>query len=316
MSEKTKIQFYSGGHLLTGFWYPPENADGPAPSIVCCHGFSAMIEVQTVGIPEALSEAGYGVLTYYSRGVGESEGPRGRVIPREQVEDARNAVTYLQTRDDVDPSAIGVFGSAWGCGVGVVAAAEDTRIKAIVGTVGIGDCERWLRSERPRWEWEAFLTRLREDRARRVLTGESEVVHPNEIHIPDRAASEARDRQWNEFIAKSGYRGYPLETAEAVVEFKPESVVDRISPRAALFIHMGKDITVLPEESRSLYAKAAAPKKLVIFEGRKHYDTFQFTNPEVFAQIMEIAIDWLDTYVRAAAPDLTVSVDVIESAGR
>ena len=298
--EREQVSFYSAGHKLTGYWYPPKAPAGRAPAVVCGHGFSAMIDLQMVGIPEALSEAGFGALTFYSRGLGESEGPRGRVIPWEQVADMRNAVTYLQTRDDVDPERIGVFGSAWGCSIGVAAAAIDERIKALVGTVGIGDCERWLRSERPRWDWVKFLERLEADRKRRVLTGASEVVHPNEIHIPDRAASKARDEQWNAFIAKSGYAGYPLETAEAVIEFKPEQLVARIAPRAAMFIHMEKDVTVPPEESVSLYEKAGEPKRLVVMKGRVHYDTFKFTNPEVFAEIMGMALEWYREHLAAA----------------
>lgn len=296
--EPEDVYFYSAGHRLRGFWYPPANADGPVPAVVCGHGFSGMIGLQMVGIPETLSAAGYGVLTYYSRGIGESEGPRGRVIPREQVEDMRNAVTYVQTRGEVDPARIGLFGSAWGCSVAVVAAAEDKRVKGLVGTVGIGDCERWLRSERPRWEWKAFTERIAADRIRRVRTGESEVVNPNEIHIPDHAASAARDKEWVEFCAKSGYKGYPLETAEAVIEFKPERVVGDIAPRAVMFIHMGEDVTVPPEESLSLYAHANEPKKVMVLEGRQHYDTFQFRNPEVFSEFMKDAVAWLDTYVK------------------
>jgi fermentation-respiration switch protein FrsA (DUF1100 family) len=221
------------------------------------------------------------------------------VIPWEQVEDIRNAITYLQTRSEIDPDRIGLFGSAWGCSTAVATAALDNRVQCLVGTVGIGDCERWLKSERPRWEWAKFLKRLEDDRKARVLTGESAVVHPNEIHIPDRAASKARDESWTAFIKKSGYAGYPLETAEAVIEFKPEQFVSKISPRAALFIHMGEDVTVPPEESSSLYQKAGEPKKLVIMKGRSHYDTFQFTNPTVFAEIMTIALDWYKQHLSA-----------------
>ena len=135
--EKEEVRFYSAGHKLKGNFYPPKGAAGKVPGIVCCHGFSAMIEVQMVGIPESLSEAGYGVLTFYCRGLGESEGPRGRVIPMEQAEDIRNAITYLQTRAGIDPRKIGLFGSAWGCSTGVAAAAADSRVKCLVGTVGI-----------------------------------------------------------------------------------------------------------------------------------------------------------------------------------
>ena len=295
--EKEEVNFYSGGHKLVGYFYSSKASGKKVPGIVLCHGFSGMVEVQGQGIPESLSEAGYGVLTFYCRGIGRSDGPKGRLIPWEQVEDIRNAITYLQTRTDIDPNKIGLFGSAWGCSTAVGAAAVDSRAKCLVGTVGIGDCERWLKSERPRWEWVKFLKRIEEDRKRRVLTGKSLVVHPNEIHIPDVAASKARDEKWNSFLKKSGYEGYPLETADATIEFKPELVVDRISPRPVLFIHMENDLTVPAEESHSMYQKAKEPKKLVIMEGCDHYDTFKFTNPTVFEKIMTIAIDWYKEYL-------------------
>ena len=47
-----------------------------------------------------------------------------------------------------------------------------------------------------------------------------------------------------------------------------------------------------------MYERAKEPKKLVIMDGRAHYDTFKFTNPEIFAQIMAIAIDWYGDHFR------------------
>src|SRR5690606_18554718 len=94
------------------------------------------------------------------------------------------------------------------------------------------------------------------------------------------------------------------ETAEAVIEFKPVEVVHKIAPRPVLFIHMGEDITVPVEESITMYEAAREPKKLVVMEGRQHYDTFKFTNPEVFEQVMVTAIDWFDQFLKTdALPD-------------
>ncbi|HVY20281.1 MAG TPA: alpha/beta fold hydrolase [Bauldia sp.] len=290
--DRESVNFYSAGHKLQGYFYMPKNPKGKVPGLVICHGFSAMIETITAGVPEALSDAGYAVLLYYSRGVGESEGPRGRVIPMEQVDDIRNALTYMQCRDEVDPNRVALYGSAFGCSTGVVAAAMDKRVKCFVGNVGMGDCERWLKSERSRWDWIAFLKRLEADRRQRVLTGKSEIVQPNEIHIPDRVAAKARDQKWEEFRKKSGYDGYPLETAEALIEFKPELVIDRISPRPLMLIAMEFDVTSDVEETRSMFEKAHEPKKLVIMEGAVHYDAFKFTNPVVFEKIMKETIDF------------------------
>jgi uncharacterized protein len=295
--ESEQVNFYSAGHKLTGYWYPPKDAKDIVPGIVCCHGFSGMIDHQLVGVPETLSDAGYAALTFYCRGIGESEGPRGRMIPWEQVDDIRNAITYMQTRAEVAPDRIGLFGSAFGCSTGSCAAAIDERAKCFVGLVGTGDCERWLKTERSRYEWPRFLQRVEEDRKKRVLTGESEIVHINEIHIPDDAASSMRTGRWEQHIRKYGYSGYPLETADAMLEFKPERLVHKIAPRAAMFIHMGNDITVPPEESISMYEHAGEPKRVVILEGREHYEAFKFAGSQGFAEVMDAALSWYSKYL-------------------
>ena len=59
------------------------------------------------------------------------------------------------------------------------------------------------------------------------------------------------------------------------------------------------DLTVPAEESQSLYDHAKEPKKVVIMEGRHHYDAFKFTNPEVFSEIMTITLDWFGTHMVA-----------------
>ena len=61
--EKQDIFFYSAGHRLKGYWYPPHGATGPVPGIVCCHGFSAISMCRWSAFRRVLSEAGYDDLT-------------------------------------------------------------------------------------------------------------------------------------------------------------------------------------------------------------------------------------------------------------
>ena len=90
-----KINFYSGpGYKLRGYIYSPKTQGNKVPGIVCCHGWSGVLDASHE-IAERLSEAGYVTLLIQHRGLGESEGPRGRMIPCEQAEDVRNAITYL-----------------------------------------------------------------------------------------------------------------------------------------------------------------------------------------------------------------------------
>jgi Predicted hydrolase of the alpha/beta superfamily len=106
------VGFYSNGHRLSGILRIPEEfKDGEKkPGIVVCHGFAAFKEM--VPLPQvatAFTEAGYVTLTFDYRGFGTSEGPRWRLIPMEEVEDIRNAITFLQSRPEVDKEKL-VYG--------------------------------------------------------------------------------------------------------------------------------------------------------------------------------------------------------------
>src|SRR6516225_8890464 len=60
---------------------------------------------------------------------------RTRLIPLDQVQDYRNAISFLQGEPGVDPDRIGIWGSSFAGGNVVVVAALDSRVKAIVGQV-------------------------------------------------------------------------------------------------------------------------------------------------------------------------------------
>ncbi len=295
-----KVSFYSEGYKLSGYFRLPKvkSKAKRVPGIVCAQGYGGFydLEVLMQDIGERLSKAGYATLIFYHRGLGDSEGPKGRVIPTEQAEDIRNGITYLQTRKEVDPDKIGLYGTSFGGGNVVYAAGMDKRAKCVVSTGGIGNCERWLKSLRRSWEWKEFLKKVEEDRKQRVLSGKSQIVDPYEIVLPPPEVYENKQIRYG-YLEKFGIKGYPLETADAMLTYKPESVADRISPRALMIIHTGNDVMVPPEESLSIYEKAKEPKKLVILEGHVHYDVYKYKNPVIFEKVMSMATDWFKQYL-------------------
>ena len=104
----------------------------------------------------------------------------------DQVEDWRSAVTYLTARPEIDPARIGAFGSGGtGGGNAVMAAGLDDRIGATVSQGPVADGRDWLHRMRREYEWLEFLDEFRQDRLRRVTTGEAELVAPRDgIMVP------------------------------------------------------------------------------------------------------------------------------------
>ena len=185
--DPTRVTFFSDGIQLVGYLYlPPDfQEDQRRSAVLVCHGFGAH---QARFLPEIaghLAAQGHVVMMFDYRGFGESEGPRWKMIPLEQVADIRNALTFLSMQPSVDPDRIGLYGTSFGGANVVYAAAEDSRVQCVVSTVGVGNGARWLRSLRREWEWRDFLGELEEDRETRVTTGKSRVVGRLHIMTPD-----------------------------------------------------------------------------------------------------------------------------------
>jgi pimeloyl-ACP methyl ester carboxylesterase len=210
-----------------------------------------------------------------------------------------NAVTFMQQRSEVDPEKIGLFGVSFGGATVTYTGAIDQRVKCIVEVAGPGDGERLARSKRPTWEWLKFMDELKEDRIRRVLTGQSKRV-PYQVMCPQ--GPEIRARQETMYAPEQRYEGqypegYPLESADESLTFKPESVVHLISPRAILFIHTERDTMVPVEEARIMYAKAGEPKKIFTIPGVDHKEVYEEINPDVFGIVMQETVKWFNEHL-------------------
>src|ERR1700754_4077711 len=107
----TEVTFFSEGERIAALWRTPDDGEGPLRAIVQGPGWLGLKDAKLyVRYHEALTAAGFAVLVFDYRGFGDSEGEK-KLSPSVQLQDLRNAVTYLTTRDDVDSDRIGVFGS-------------------------------------------------------------------------------------------------------------------------------------------------------------------------------------------------------------
>jgi uncharacterized protein len=86
----------------------------------------------------ALADAGYLVLRYDKRGIGQSGGRAEAATLADFAEDLRAAVKFAAERKDVDPKQIAVLGHSEGGSVAMLAAAKEKRINALVLVAAIG----------------------------------------------------------------------------------------------------------------------------------------------------------------------------------
>ncbi len=267
------VRFYSEAAPMAGILFVPDDLPRgeQRPGIVFCHGFTAVKEVLLPEAARRLAQLGYVVLTFDYRFLGESGGePRRQILPMLQIQDIRNAVTFIQHQPEVIADRIGLLGVSLGGANVSYAAGVEERVKATVSVCGIGDCGRWIRDACHFWEWKTLQQRLAEDRRERVLHGRLQYVQAKDIVPEPESTSKLFEQILHQYPQWS--REITLASGEALIAYKPESVVANVAPRAIMWLHGDADDRVSMEESQSMYQKAGDPKKLVILPGRGHSD--------------------------------------------
>src|SRR5260221_1991451 len=140
MTEQA-VTFPSAGLKLSGVVHVPR---GLKPSerrgaFLVLHGFgSNKTSSNTMAPTKVLSDLGYVVLRFDMRGCGDSEGEFGRVICLDQVEDTRNALTFLAQHPAVDPARTGLIGSSFGGAVPSFTGGVYAPVAAVISNRGLG----------------------------------------------------------------------------------------------------------------------------------------------------------------------------------
>ncbi|MEY2620844.1 MAG: hypothetical protein RIT26_664 [Pseudomonadota bacterium] len=280
------VHFYSDGLRLSGRFTPAKGMKKGErrPAVICLHGYSGRKDVYMPAYIRELTQAGYHTLDFFHRGFGDSEGIRLRNNPWEQVADTLSALIYMQQRPEVDVNRIALYGTSFGGTVAIQAAAQNKGFKCVISVGSPANVERSFRSKRTYGEWLDWEDQLKEDRIRRVLTGQSKRVTYGELVPSGRAERDSIDTMYK---TSEGYpEGYPMESYDLCTVFVPEKSVHLISPRACLFIHAERDTMVPLSEAQSFYQLAHEPKKLIVLPNANHVDVYEPRNPKTFKVVI------------------------------
>lgn len=279
-----KVYFYSEGLKIEGILIDPDNSVRK-PAILVCQGFGGVKETTALPVCEYLAGKGYATLCIDYRYFGGSEGQRGRIIPLHQVEDIRNAMTFLQRQPGVDPEKIGLYGSSYGGSNVIYTAAVDERVKCVVATVPVTNSAEWMRHMRRNWEWVRLLEEVAENRVQRVLTGQTRYVDRSHIMISD--------PDTYEFVKNAPPVEITLESVEHIIQYKPEEVIHQIEPRPLQIIYAEKDILINPEQPKRAYELAGEPKRLSVLKGVTHFDVYGVA----FNETMDLTCEWFNQWL-------------------
>jgi uncharacterized protein len=303
--EVTDIAFEAEGATLRGWLYRPRPALPGAPVVVMAHGYNCLKELYLDKYAASVAAAGHVVVAYDHRNFGDSDGePRQELDPWRQVGDYRNAITYAQTLDGVDPDRVGIWGSSYAGGHVLVVAAIDRRVKCVVAQVPtISGWESTLRRTPP----QALADQRRAfdaDRLERFRGGAPKmvpmVVDPAESGLASHASADA----WKFFTGQLSppedkwrfdkWRNeITLRSLELYSEYEPGSYVERIAPTPLLIVAGDSDVVCPIDMTLTAFNNAREPKRLELFPGG-HFSAYT----DQFERASNAATQWLAQHLR------------------
>jgi pimeloyl-ACP methyl ester carboxylesterase len=177
----------ANGFSLAGTLSKPSTGTGPFPVVLLLSGTGPTDrdEVQSgVAIfgqlSTRLADAGWMVLRYDKRGIGQSGGRPEAATLTDYAEDAKAAIRFLANRKDVDRRRISVLGHNEGGWVALLAAADNNRVASVAllstpGTTGVDlnlyQLEHGLEQSRLPVEEREHTVALQKQIQQAVLTG-------------------------------------------------------------------------------------------------------------------------------------------------
>ena len=249
------VRIDANGFSLAGTLSKPANAAGPLPAVILVSGSGPTDRDETVaGIPifgqlaHALAEAGFAVLRYDKRGVGQSGGRVESAALIDYADDVRAAVRTLADRKDIDRRRIALVGHSEGGSLSLITASKEKRVAAVallatIGTTG-ADLNMYQvthaleRSNRPADERQQTL-QLQQQIQQAVITGKGW----DTLKVPEAVRRQADTPYFQSFLT-----------------FDPARVIKDVD-QPLLVVQGTLDTQVPPDNADKLAALANARKK-------------------------------------------------------
>ena len=295
---RTDIAFDAeDGTTLRGWLYVPGDGEGPHPTVVMAHGFSAVKEQTLEDLAEVMAAQGLACVVYDHRNLGASDGtPRQDIDPVAQHRDMRTAITYASGLDAVDEDRIGIFGSSYSGAHVLVVAATDQRVRCVVSQVPLVDGFANIARLNTADGFLELLDTLDAERTAR-FEGAEPVTLPVCTDDPDGVAAFPGEHTYNYFHhstdrAPNWRNECTLRSIDLALSYDVTPFMARIAPTPLLMILASVDTTTPTDLALEAFDLAHEPKQVMIVEGQ-HYDVYV----KEFERTSAAAAQWFVTHL-------------------
>jgi uncharacterized protein len=274
---KLDVTIPAEGGIELGAWLFLPKGDGIRPTITMAHGFGGTKEHGLERFALAFAAAGFVVLVHDHRNFGTSGGDlRGDIDPWQQIADWRRAISYLESRPEVDPTRIGLWGTSYAGGHALVLGATDRRLRCVVAQVPtISGYEQGLRRVSP--DATLALEHAFNEDERGRLRGElprRQAVVSGDPAVPAAYRSQDAIDFYLQRIPEGIWKNeVTLRSTRAARMYEPGMWVSRVSPTPLLMVIASDDKVTIADLALAAYERALQPKRLALIPGG-HFDPY------------------------------------------
>ncbi len=271
MVSKLSVRIPADEGVELGAWLFVPEGTGTHPAITMAHGFAGIKEHGLDPFAQAFVAAGFVVLVHDHRNFGTSGGePRHDVDPWTQIADWRRAISYLETRPEVDRTRIGLWGTSYSGGHAIVLGATDRRVRCVVAQVPtMSGYEQGLRRVSPDALPALELAFSEDDRAQ--LRGEpprrQAVVSADTSVAAAYSSTDAIDFYLQPISAGLWENTVTLRSTRAARMYEPGMWISRVSPTPLLLVVARDDTITIAGLALAAYERALEPKRLALIPG-------------------------------------------------
>jgi len=295
-----KVEFKSRGETCKGVLQLPEGAKGKVPLVVMAGGWCYTKEIVMPHYATYLREGGVATLLFDYRRFGESAGePRQHINPWDQIEDYKNAISFAETLDAVDPHRMGIWGISYSGGHVLIVAATDPRVRWAVSTIPVVDGFPTVRRCHGERRFAELMALIAADRKKRYETGGAGDYIPMSSTKPADELSAWPFPHVYEAFTDIKAREAPLhqhystvESVELLLSYTVFPYCARIVDTPVLMtVAKGDNITSADLEIAAFNAITNPNKTLAVVDGVTHMSLY--SNKEHLAKVGKIQAAWL-----------------------
>lgn len=249
-------------------------------------------------IAEYFQTAGFTVLTYDPRSIGESAGsPRNEIDPVRNAEDYHDALTFLKGHPLVEARQIIYWGFSFSGMVALTAAALDKRANAVIAVAPLSIFDF------PADKWPRVLAKAMKDR-------ESQLSGNKAFYIPMVTEEGENPAGFGSGIDKEGFNllagaktlvpNFELPTTLKsyyhIAAWQPLSLMKYVSPTPVLIVTPENDqVSPASKQKGLIFDSFAEPKTQIIVRGKGHMDVLSGAD---FSRVLDLQIEFLRKVLR------------------